>query len=244
MGSRVLSSFIVAMLLGLAISATAEAQCTTAVTTAVTSRYVLQDIGIVASKTPGLVTDLAYTCPGPFGSTLTGDWWQRADLSTRGPYGSRGYGDEHDLALTGNWDVGPYKLELSAAYYKLAPLGSRDGTFKLYADIGLPFDLGWASITPAGRLVQFVGMGSIPTFTTTHWHMPITVPLAFIHHGVSLTLEPAVMVNLTTPHGQHHTVMRPSASLDWRVTDTWSLSLAGKAAGRHKQFDLSSTFKF
>jgi hypothetical protein len=223
---------------------TARAECEVSLTTAVSNRYVLQDLGGVASTRPGFSSDLAYSCPA-LGGKVTVDWWQRADLDGRGPYGARGYGDEHDLTLTGDFDLGPYKLQASAAYFKLAPLASADGVFKLYADIGRPFDLGdgW-SVMPAGRLIQFMGTGSVKGFTTTLWRLPVTMPLDFLRTGVTLTLEPALMANITTPRGQHHTVVRPSADLRVPLTERWSLDLVGTAAGRHKQFELRSTFTF
>jgi len=210
------------------------------VTGKVTSRYILQDLGIVASENPGLVTDVAIT-KGP----LTLDWWQRYDLSG-GAYGNRGYGDEHDITLTGDWQVGGFSLEASAAYYVLAPLdkGDTDG-FQLYADVGRTFDLGGGiSVAPAIRAIEFIAVKTFPTFTLLRGRLPISAPVPLLKN-VTAILDPGVTGNLTPQVGQHDIVWRPTGSIVWKVSEALNVQFDAKATDRtNPEFDLGISYRF
>ena len=222
---------------------TAFAECNTMLMTGVTSRYVLGDFALVGSNQPGFVSDLALTCPGIFGGTFTVDWWQRVDLSTKGPYGNRSYGDEHDATLTGNWSAGAYDLELSAAYFAVKPLGQlRDDVIQLYADMGRRFDLGFAKAKLAFRPTQYLGISSFPAHTVLRVRAPVVfslegLPLA----NVDLRLEPAASYDFNPVGAQARLSLRPEAALGWQVNDSWRLQLVGKAVyqaiGSLKRFE-------
>jgi len=216
------------------------AGCETTITTSVNSRYVLQDLGIVASRDPGLVTDLALSCPGPLDGIYTIDWWKRTDL--RGVL----YGKEQDFTATGAWKLGDYTLEASAAYFAIGRFTAADDhVVQLYADLGRTFDLGWASVTPAIRPIQLLGIDAFPAHTMLRARAPITFQLdALPLAGVSFTIDPSVTRDFNATPGQPRTIIRPTASLDWTIDKQNSLSLVGKAVNRQKQFEVSWTHRF
>ncbi|MBI3572164.1 hypothetical protein HY091_01350 [Candidatus Kaiserbacteria bacterium] len=78
------------------------AQASDTLTLGVTSNYVLQDLGIEASRNPGIILDRLHTS-----GNWTLEWWQRVDLGG-GVYGNRGFGDEHDFSLTSDWLVSTF----------------------------------------------------------------------------------------------------------------------------------------
>jgi len=220
------------MVLSSAISAIANDAVSVTVVTKGASRYILQDLGVEASDKPGIVTVLAVSKNvSIIKGRLTFDWWQRADATDDGTYGDRGFGDEHDFTLTGNWMVGPYAVEASAAYYMLAPLKGTDSDgVELYVDFGRPIELGHGiSLTPAIRMIEFIGFKDFPDFTQIRYRMPITVSIPKLE-GVKVVFDPSFNVAVTGGTTNDF-VFRPTESVVWQTTEDLTFRLDVKHSG-------------
>jgi len=236
MKRSVIGLFISALILSSIGLAAADDGYGVTVVTKITSRYVLQDLGIEASKEPGVVTDLAITR-----GHWTFDWWQRVDLAD-GEYGERGSGDEHDLTVTYNRQFGQFSFEGSAAYFFLAPLGGDNDGVQLYADLGRPIALKWGiSVTPAVRVIEFIGLDAMSSFTQLRYRMPIAVPVL---KQLTIVFDPSVTATVTRGP-EHDWVFRPTASAVWQVNDALSLQLDVKDTNHTAaEIDFGLIYKF
>lgn len=253
MTDRVIGFFAVMVALFSATVVVAADDFSLSVTGKVTQRYILQDLGIVASPNPGIVTDVALSTDVALTrGRLTLDWWQRVDVpvdkngSPVDHYGHRGYGDEHDITLTDDRKIGDFDLETSVAYYVLTPLSQANaGGFQIYADMGRTFDLGHGvSVTPAIRAIEFVAMSNLPTFTLLRGRLPISVPVPFLK-DVTAILDPGVTGNVTPQHGQYDIVFRPTGLLVWKVSDALSLVFEAKGTNHtDPEFDVAFQYQF
>jgi len=237
MGSRVpLILAALAIVLSFLTPTAAKAQCEQSATFTGSSGQLLQDIGKERSSNLGLAVMPAFSCPAFDDWTVWGDVWNRFDAS-----GLRLNETDLEGSITKSW--GPVSLELYAAYFDLPPQPFRQGVVELYAGIGYSFDFGWIKVKPAIRPIHMIGVGGLADLTLLRARTKVEVP-NFMHPAVTLALEPSVTYNFTRQPGLPEVAFRPEIALHYDFSDQVRLSLAGKAANRHKIIEGGMTIKF
>jgi hypothetical protein len=133
-----------------------SAQTTSSVNLDLKSRYVLKDIGVVASNEPVLQVSNLWTS----GKFTFGPWVS---------LGNAQFGKELDLLAFYNTNAGPFKVQLAFQYFFLngkgGMLNTRNHLMQPYADVGLPLAIGKSSVTPFLRVAQQISLGNFPTQT-------------------------------------------------------------------------------
>lgn len=186
--NKKLSALVVVLLATsfVALSNQANATCNeTTVYGRIQTGYVLQDVGVMGTDEPVFQGGITRSCD----SGWWFDLWNSTGLSTKGDYGQadeRYYADEWDFTVGKNGEIkttlGAFQYELYASYYALANLNSAsDDIVELHADIAREFTVGTGdhrlSVSPYVRVIEFVGMGDIPSKTIVRPGLRLSVPL-------------------------------------------------------------------
>ena len=241
MRSKVPSSIttaVFAALLAVSAPMAAHAMCEQSATFTGSSGQLLADVGKQRSPNFGLAVMPLVVCPAFDGWVAAFDVWNRFDKS-----GLHLNETDLELALSKQW--GMFSTELYVGYYDLPPQPLRQGVVQLYADFGYRIlDLDWLKVKVAARPIQMFGTGGIGDLTLLRARARAEMPLDFVHSGVSLSLEPSVVYNLTQQPGQPKVSIRPEVSLDWDANKRLRFSLAGKAANGHAIGELAMRIKF
>lgn len=215
---------LIAAVAAAALTAPAMAQDSTTAYAKVASSYVLQDLALEASAEPSLQAGVTQT----YGKWSI-DVWTATELSGKGQYGNRGYGDEVDICGiyndTAETSFGKLTFEGSGCYYALSSFGeTRDDMVQVYADVGLPIQVGPATITPFVRPIQWIGFGEIPNETLIRSGARFALPL---EDGWSVDGDLSVNFLLTSnkEHGRGQVNLRKdfgggwSGAFELKVTD-------------------------
>lgn len=164
------------LIIGSAPSALAEECETTAYAGAYTG-YAFQDLGIVVEDRPVLQAGATRTC-----GALSYDLWTSTTLSSEGPYGNRGSGDEVDVTVS--WSgtvgspVGTLEIEASGAYWLLADFGrSRDDFVSASLKVGRPVELGAVTMMPYVQVSEWIGLDGAYDTTLVRAGVSASLPL-------------------------------------------------------------------
>lgn len=215
----VLSSLL--LLSGVA-TATPALACQTTVYGGLWDDSLLQDIKYNVGE-PVLQGGVTQTC-----GHHSFDVWTSFGLSGNNDYGNRGYEDELDLtykfADTYESPIGPLNFEASVAYWVLADFGETDDDLiGSYVQVGRPFAVGQATVTPYVRLTQWTGMGIIEDQTLVRPGVGLALPLG---GDWSVSSDLSMVDNLTTDDSH----FRGTAGISYSLSETTSLSVIGKFA--------------
>jgi hypothetical protein len=174
---RTLSLFCAVAACAVSVAAHA-APCSTTISLGAQNEFIFNELGQAPYRKPVVQANSTFAC-GDWSYTMT----NTLAASSKGRYWDRNYGDENDL--TAAYDhtfqkslVGPIEIQGSVAYWKYSPLSRSDANLVFSANIGRPFSVGAATLTPYIGGSQYVGIGFGPTVTTFHSGIRISASLS------------------------------------------------------------------
>lgn len=156
---------------------TDEPICTTVAYGGVYSAYAFSDWGVLAEDGPVAQGGVSRTC-----GNVTYDVWASTALANDDPYGKRG-GDEIDFTISWadsfNSSIGTLEVEASASYWLVADFGrAGDDIIGGYVQVGRPFEVGSATLTPYVRVMEWIGVEDFPATTLLRPGVGISLPLS------------------------------------------------------------------
>lgn len=207
--------------LTVAMPATAKEPSTTVYIT-IQPDYPFQDFGSYGTKKPVAQAGVTYDSR----KCAYADLWTSTELSLRGPYGSRGYGDEIDLTLgchgATKSPIGTLEYDGAVVGYLFSDFGRlKDDMVEIHADVGRPFQLGKVRVTPFVRGIQIWGLGELADLTFLRTGVRVGVPVT---KKLSLDLEGAWVREFQFGNN----VTRGHAFLRYDLGRGWSVSVGGK----------------
>ncbi|KND50065.1 MAG: hypothetical protein AB203_03690 [Parcubacteria bacterium C7867-008] len=194
----------------------AFAECSNTIYGKVATGYILKDVGVTASDQPVAQGGYTRTC-----GKLSSDIF----LST-GPQQKTA----HEVDFSGFYDdqYGPVKIQLSGQYY-FVNLGHsltkpKDDIAEFYADASVPISLAGVTISPLIRVVQIVGVKTLPSETLLQGGGRISVQL---NERTSFNAEIR-----KSRSSRHYSVWRSSATLSNKISKSTSINVGWENTDR------------
>ncbi|MBU6323517.1 hypothetical protein KGQ55_02430 [Patescibacteria group bacterium] len=221
-------------LAGLLLGSPARANdCNTTLYAKLGSAYQYQVLRVMGSQKSIAESEVTVSC---------GNWW--FDLwGAKDLTGHQRFGNEVDVTAAYDTSIqtelGTFAIE-GYASYGIVPDFRRmkDDLIQLYVDVGRPFSLRSATVTPYVRVIQLVGLGVYPNRVVirsgTRFAMPLTSRLSF-----------SADVATTSDLREDTVTARfvPAVSLD--AGDGWAINADAKIAdGLKPEFELGFSKKF
>ena len=207
-----------ALLFSISFCAQANAQeCNDSAFMKVADRYLLRTVGAVGSDDPVIQAGAARTC----------DEWTFDTFASWGPAG----GTAIELDFSGYYtrEVGPFTVQLAAAYY-LVNLGdslfdASDDIVEVYADVSLPLSGERLTVAPLLRVGELIGVDDLPSLTMIQ---PGVRASYRITDRLTASGEYRASMNLT----QDYTTHQFAGALAWQASERTAFRLGWEDTAR------------